>query len=544
MASVFTFKDRAAGLLLHPTSLPGPYGCGDLGPAARQFVDFLAAAGQRWWQMLPTAPPGLGYSPYSPFSAFAGSPLLISLDDLVGLGLLKRRQLKPPAVLSGNKVRYSQADRYRTSLLKQAFTAFQADGKPLRTAYRRFCERQAGWLDEYALFAALKKEQRGIEWCAWPEPLRFRKAAALRAAKQRLADEIEFERFCQFLYDMQWADLRAYARERGVALIGDIPIFVAEDSADVWSRPELFLLSKDRRPKVVTGVPPDGFSATGQLWNHPHYDWKRHRRDGFAWWIARFRHLVGQFDGARIDHFLGFHQLWAVPFQSPNAMHGKYVLTPGRELLTAVTKALGRVEIIAEDLGAVTDEALALRDEFEYPGMRLIQTAFWHADRFYDEPHACPPNSVLYTGTHDNLTFAQWLSEVRAADRKVGAKRGSKMRRAKLTQWQRILRYTGGNARDVHWSLLRLGYLSPANTVIYPVQDVLELGRSGRMNRPGIPDGNWTWRMPPGALDETLSTRLHEFAAAYDRIRPSPFTNQAKKQSKRPGQKGRRRKGA
>lgn len=533
MASAFTFKDRACGLLLHPTSLPGPYGCGDLGPTARAFVDFLAAAGQRWWQMLPTAPPGLGYSPYSPFSAFAGSPLLISLDDLVKLGLLKRRQLKPPPALSGNTVKYPQTDRYRTGMLKLAFEAFQANGRSLKAAYRRFCQRQAEWLDEYALFAALKRQYRGAEWFIWPEPLRMRRAAALREARERLADEIEFERFCQFLYDQQWASLREYARQRGVALIGDIPIFVAEDSADVWSRPELFQLGKDHRPKVVTGVPPDNFSADGQLWNHPHYNWTRHRRNGYAWWIARFKHLIGQFDGARIDHFLGFHRLWAVPFGARNARRGKWIMTPGRELLLAVTQALGRVEIIAEDLGVVTPEALALRDEFEYPGMRILQNAFWSDEKFYDEPHACPANSVLYTGTHDNLTLSQWLAEIRTADRKLRAKRSPRSRSGKLTQWQRVLRYTGSGASEVHWALLRLAYLSSANTVIFPMQDVLALGSRARMNQPGIPEGNWTWRMPPDVLDASLSDCLRELAAAYDRIRPNPFEKK----------RGRRRKG-
>jgi 4-alpha-glucanotransferase len=534
MASAFTFNDRACGVLLHPTSLPGPYGCGDLGPAARTFIDFMSASGQRWWQMLPTAPPGLGYSPYSPFSAFAGSPLLISLDDLAHEGLLRRRDLQPPTSLTGNRVRYPQTDRYRTSRLKDAFATFQNGGGLRSAAYRRFCQQHEAWLDDYALFAALKREHGGCEWFAWSEPLRMRRATAIREAQKRFADEIEFERFCQFSYDRQWATLRDYGRQKGVALIGDIPIFVAEDSADVWSRAELFQLGKDHRPKIVTGVPPDNFSKDGQLWNHPHYNWSRHRRDGFSWWIARFRHLVGQFDGARIDHFLGFHRLWAVPFGAKNARRGKWVVTPGRELLTAVTEALGRVEIIAEDLGFVTPQAVALRDDFEYPGMRIIQNAFWSEGDFYNEPHACPATSVLYSGTHDNPTFADWLSQVRAADRKSRKPARGKSRKAqKLTQWQRVLRYTGVKLAEVHWSLLRHGYSSPANTVIYPMQDLLELGKQARMNLPGVPDGNWTWRMDPDAIDDSLSDRLYNLAAAYDRLRPNPFAKQRKASKKK-----------
>lgn len=516
MSTAFRFDERACGILLHPTSLPGPHGSGDIGPEARAFVDFLQAAGQRWWQMLPIGPPGPGNSPYSPFSAFAASPWLISLADLADEGLLPEASLKPPRSGKPDKVNFKTAMRYRHKALRAAFAEFAAGRGVRSAAFRKYVTEQQHWLYDYALFAALKRTYEDVSWLEWPVGLRRRHKSALKQAREDLADELLFEQFCQYTLDRQWQRLREYARQRGVGLIGDIPIFVAHDSADVWSRPELFRLKANGRAEVVTGVPPDYFSRTGQLWGHPHYDWPRHKRGGFRWWIARFERLVNQFDGARIDHFLGFHRLWAVPGNAKTAMRGKWLRTPGRALLTAVTKALGRVEIIAEDLGLMTPEAAALRDSFGYPGMRLVQFAFGDDQGArYHQPHTFPYRCVVYTGTHDNETVEGFFKHVRS-DHRRGVKRDG------LTEWTRFVRYTNSDGRAVHWDLVRLCYLSPADTAVIPMQDILGLNNRGRMNNPGVPLGNWGWRMKPGALTETLAQRLHTLARTFDRVRIVP----------------------
>jgi len=518
-------------VLLHPTSLPGPHGSGDAGREARRFIDRLAAAGQTWWQMLPVGPIGPGNSPYSSPSALAGNPLLIDLSELVRDDLLAPDDLAPPPGLSADRVRYAEVIPFRERCLRRAFDVFRSRPRRLKSQLELFCETQRTWLDDWALFAALRRTLRraaGIRgrgprserpsggsdavpaWTDWPAELRTRRPAALRQAQRELAEEFQFERFCQFLFDRQWQALRTYANQRGIGLIGDIPIFVAHDSCDVWRHPELFRLDRRGRPTVVSGCPPDYFSRTGQLWGHPHYRWERHAAEGFTWWIERFRLALRRFDAVRIDHFLGFYRAWEVPAGARTAAHGRYTLTPGRELLTAVRRALGGIQIIAEDLGNVTPQALALRDEFGIPGMRVLQFAFGEGAR-YDQPHNHVRNAVVYTGTHDNDTTLGWF---RSLSRPPHNRRG----RDGLSTRQRVLRYLGTDGRQIHRDLIRLAYLSPANLAIVPLQDVLGLDTRGRMNVPATAEGNWEWRLRPGAFTAVHVRWLRELAETYERL--------------------------
>ncbi|MCK4341852.1 MAG: 4-alpha-glucanotransferase [Phycisphaerae bacterium] len=508
----FRLSDRAGGLLLHPTSLPGPHGCGDLGPEAYHFVDFLAAAGQRWWQMLPINPVGPGGSPYSALSAFAGNPLLISLTRLAEEGLLSKPDIKPVRGLKLDRVRYGAVTRFRTARLWKAFDAFVRDGGLTSRVYLRFCKVHADWLDDDALFSALRRAHDNKSWITWNTELRLRRKAALRKVTDDLRDEIDFERFLQFQFDRQWSDLRKYAHDNGVGLIGDIPIFVAHDSSDVWARRALFDLDASGRVKTVSGVPPDLFSRDGQRWGHPQYRWRRHRTTGFAWWLARFRRAFAQFDAVRIDHFLGFQRVWAVPGRAKTARRGKWIKTPGAELFSTVRRKLGRLEIIAEDLGVVTPEAVALRERFGLPGIRLLHFAFGNdeGDR-YNQPHTYPRNCVVYPGTHDNETTVGWFERLRREHRR-------QRHRTQMTEYERVLRYLGTSGRKIHWDIIRLALSSPANTAIIPVQDLLGLDNAARMNTPATTAGNWQWRLVKGRLTARLARQLHGLTDAYGRL--------------------------
>ncbi|MEW6252556.1 MAG: 4-alpha-glucanotransferase [Planctomycetota bacterium] len=509
---------RSAGLLLHPTSLPGRHGCGDLGVAARAFVDFLAAAGMRWWQMLPVGP--TGHSPYSALSAFAGNPLLIDLDALAAVGLLAARDLVPPPGLSDQEVVFGPVTEFRVSQLRRAFAAFERGGGLRQRDFRRFCAREAGWLADHALYMALRRQHaRGAStgepcastgepsnWITWPPALRTRRPAALRRAAADLRTEVDFERFVQFLFDQQWSALRRYAGRRGIRLIGDVPFFVAHDSSDVWAHPDLFDLDERGRARTVSGAPPDYFSRTGQLWNHPQYRWRRHAATGFDWWLARFGRAFALFDAVRIDHFLGFNRVWAVPGRAKTARRGKWVKTPGAALFARLQRKLGPLPIIAEDLGLLTPQAAALRDRFGFPGMRLLQFAFGPGGD-YHLSHNHPRNCVAYPGTHDNDTVVGWLAELRAAARRDHAAR---------SRLRHLMRYAG-TPRPTHWDVLRLLFLSPANIAVAPVQDILGLDNRARMNLPGTPRGNWGWRLPPAQLTPALSTRLRTVLDTYGR---------------------------
>jgi 4-alpha-glucanotransferase len=496
---------RSAGILLHPTSLPSPGGIGDLGPAAHAWVDALARARQGWWQVLPLGPTGYGDSPYQCFSAFAGNPSLISPELLAREGLLQPVDL-PAAEGPADRVEYGPVSAARARLTERAWENFRAGAGPqLRPLFEEFCGREAAWLDDFALFMALKEAHGGVSWLEWPRELIFREDEALGRARRQLAGQVGLHRFRQFLFFRQWRALRAHARGRGVRLIGDVPIFVAGDSADVWTHPELFRLDERRRPAAVAGVPPDYFSSTGQLWGNPLYDWDAHRRTDYAWWTARLRAALGQVDVVRLDHFRGFEAYWEVPAGSPTAENGRWVKGPGADLLEALRGALGGLPFIAEDLGVITPEVQELRLRFGLPGMRILQFAFGGAreDRFL--PHNYPRDTVVYTGTHDNDTTHGWYASLTAAEK-------------------RFLRaYAPGTDGDVAWDLIRLAWASVADLAIAPLQDVLALGTEARMNLPGRPEGNWRWRCRAGSLTDELLDRLAGLTEVYERApRPDP----------------------
>lgn len=495
--------------MLHPTSLPGAFGCGDLGAAARDFVDWLASAGQGWWQMLPIGPTDPYGSPYCSTSAFAGNPLLIDPEDLTERGWLTREQLRAARMAADSRVDYRATARVRMSLLRDAFRRFR-DDKSACYVMDAFAARETAWLDDLALFNAIRESRRGAVWTRWETPLRERKPAALRGERERLRERYDFHVFVQWLFDEQWRNLRDYAAKRGVALLGDIPIFVSHDSADVWAHPELFRLDRRGNPEVISGVPPDYFSRTGQLWGHPLFRWERHLSERFAWWVSRLRRAAAQFDASRIDHFLGFHRCWATPFGDKTAERGEWTLSPGRELFTAVRRELGRPEIVAEDLGAVTPQAAKLRDAFEFPGMRIFQFGFG-VESTYHLPHQYERRSVAYTGTHDNETVMGWFRRV--FDEKTKGPDG-------LTTRQRVMRYCDCSTRDLHRAMWRILSASSANVVVAPIQDLLGLGNEARMNRPGVPRGNWVWRMDGKALRPRLAEQLRDIAEAYERATP------------------------
>jgi 4-alpha-glucanotransferase len=492
---------RGAGLLLHPTSLPSRFGVGDLGPEAASFLDWATRAGQSVWQVLPLGPTGMGNSPYGCLSAFAGNPLLVSPELCRDEGLLGEGDLAAAASPGGDRVDFAAAASSRERQLRQAFAAFRA--RPSEVLSRAFAEfreapEQAGWLRDWALFAALKAGHGGRAWTDWDPELRDRRPGALAAAERRHGEELEYQRFVQFLFFRQWSALRERARAAGVELLGDLPIYVAADSADVWAHRELFELDEAGRPLRVAGVPPDYFSATGQLWGNPLYRWDRLRESGYAWWIERLRANLRLTDRVRLDHFRGFAGFWAVPAGEPTAVGGTWVEGPGAELFEAIAAALGGLPLVAEDLGVITPDVTALRDRFGLPGMKVLQFGF---DPGSDHaPHRLVPHSVVYTGTHDNDTTRGWFESL-----DEGARR-------------RVLAYTGGTPESISWDLLRTACTAVAELAIAPVQDLLGLDASARMNRPGSDAGNWGWRLAPESLTGELAERLAELAAVTGRL--------------------------
>lgn len=497
----FSFQNRTAGVLLHPTSLPGPHGCGDIGAEALRFIEFLAEAGATWWQMLPTNPPAeITGCPYSTDSSWAGNPLLISLDGLIADGLLTRRDCVFED-RNNSRVDFRRVTRHRDRVLRLAFSRFRKAPAGQLTAFSRFCEQQSNWLDEYTLFAALRTENRGRVWYRWPLDVRRRKPTALAAARERLVDEIDYVRFVQYAFASQWLALRRAAQQRGIGLIGDVPIFVGHDSCDVWANQDLFMVDDAGKATLVSGVPPDKFSKTGQVWNHPHYRWARHLATGFEWWIERFRGAMHSFDAVRIDHFLGFVRCWAIPGGAKTGVRGKWIDSLGSELFKAVRAALRDVNIIAEDLGLLTPEAAALRDAFKFPGMRVMQWGFGaDGDSRYHQPHRFSQNCIAYPGTHDNDTTVGWF---RKLDRAVAA---------------RVLRYYAAAPATIHQDMIRSLLASPANTAIIAMQDLLGLGTEARMNLPGTTRGNWQWRMRRNAADAKLSRQFRDWNATYERL--------------------------
>jgi 4-alpha-glucanotransferase len=496
----FDLSRRRSGILLHVTALPGRHGCGDLGREAHRFLDFLAAAGQAWWQMLPVGPPGRApaFSPYDSASAFAGSPWLVSLEVLAERGLLAERDLVPPVPLAAHRVDEAATARFRTAGLRRAFAAFRRRRGETSRAFREFCATHAEWLEDFALFSALREEAAGRPWSEWEAGVRQRRPSALRAARVRLADEIAGHRFVQFEFDCQWRALREHAHRLGVGLIGDLPIFVAHDSADVWSQPELFALDRHGRPRRVSGYPPDRFNPAGQHWGHPQFAWAEHRRTGFAWWVRRFARIFERFDAVRIDHFLGFTRTWSIPAHAAS-QSGRWVRSPGHELFAAVVRRLGARPMIAEDLGRVTADDLRLRESFGLAPMRVFQFGFGsEPDAAEHLPHSFPRRCAAYTGTHDSDTAVGWFRHLPAARRR------------------RVLAYAGGSAAAPHLAAIRALMASPADTVVFPIQDVLGLGTRARFNVPGTVAGNWRWRLLRRDLDAPARW-LHQLVLACDR---------------------------
>ena len=488
-------------MLLHPTSLPGE----DLGATAREMVDFLAAAGQSWWQMLPVGPTGYGNSPYSAQSAFAGNPALVDVERLRADGLLPG----------------SDQRRARSEQLSEAFSAFSGSGGANDPDFRRFTEEAKGWLDDFAVYRAIKRAQGEVQWTRWPPPLRDRDREALAHFCRDHARNIDFTRFVQWRFSRDWQALRSYAHARGIALIGDLPIFLAHDSADVWLNRQQFYLDEAGEPTLVAGVPPDYFSATGQRWGNPLYRWAEMRAEGFAWWIARFRATFALFDAVRLDHFIGFSRYWAIPGDEPTAINGRWRRGPGAHFFTAIRRALRaqRLPLIAEDLGVVTPEVKALRDAFELPGIKILQFAFGTDPNAPDFlPHNYTRNSVVYTGTHDNGTTAGWFHDAGSGTR--SAEQTEKERRVALAYLGHDPSAPGdGAGRDIHWQMIRMILMSVANVAIVPAQDLLGLGSEARMNRPGTDQGNWAFRLAAGALTPALAARLRTLCATYDRVR-------------------------
>lgn len=491
---------RACGLLLHPTSLPGPYGSGDLGADARRFVDWLAATRQQLWQVLPLGGIGAGNSPYTSSSAFAGNVLLVDPGELRQRGWLDAAELTPDADFSAQRINYPAVIPWRLSRLDRAARHFAAKGSSTeRHEFADFCQRHAGWLDDYALFMALADAHPGTQWCDWPAGLAQRDPAALALARTTHAARIGFWKFAQWCFFRQWHALRAHAWSQGVRIVGDIPIFVSYHSADVWARQELFHLDESGHPTVVAGVPPDYFSPTGQRWGNPLYRWPTHADDGYAWWIDRVRHLFDLVDIVRIDHFRGFAAYWEVPVDEPTAIHGRWLPGPGEGLFRAIAGALGPLPIIAEDLGEVTAEVHALRRQLAFPGMRVLQFAFGDdcANPFL--PHNYEPDTVVYPGTHDNDTAIGWWATANDHEK------------------DHARRYLATDGHDITWTLIRAALASVADTAIVPMQDVLGLGSEGRMNRPSQSDGCWEWRFEWHDLKSWHGERLAELTRLYRR---------------------------
>ncbi|NEQ32496.1 MAG: 4-alpha-glucanotransferase [Leptolyngbya sp. SIO4C5] len=495
--------ERCSGVLLHPTSLPSQFGIGDLGQSAYEFIDFLERSGQKIWQILPLGPTGYEHSPYTMnFSAFAGNPLLVSLEQLAAEGLLEADQLEAIAADSDpTQVDFDRVIPHKTRYLRQAFTKFRPDAD-----FQQFCQEQAYWLEDYVLFMALLEANDGKEWSEWERAIAHRQPEALKAQAEQLKDEIQYHRFVQFKFFEQWKRLRAYANERQIQIVGDVSIYVCYNSADVWADPKCFKLDPDSlRPLYIAGVPPDYFSATGQLWGNPIYDWDYLQSTQFDWWVKRFKATLEYVDIVRIDHFRAFEAYWQVPAGEETAMNGEWIAAPGYAFFETLGDRLGSLPVLAEDLGIITPEVEALRDHFEFPGMKILLFAFGDDAKNPYLPHNFVRNCAVYVGTHDNDTAIGWWKHDATDDVK-----------------QAVARYLGVDSPDqiaeINWALLRLAYGSVADLAIVQLQDVMGLGHEGRMNDPSTPYGNWRWRYTRSdELSESLVKRLLEVTQTYSR---------------------------
>ena len=490
---------RASGILLHPTSLPSRFGIGDLGPEAYKFVDFLAESGQGIWQILPLGPTGHGNSPYASYSAMAGNPLLISPEILREKGLLSHDDIANPPQFPDDKVDYDRVISYKEHLLWKAFEKFKSFPQE---EFESFCQHHASWLEDYALFMAIKQMNRGKSWNGWNRALRDRDPEALKACRMLLEVEINFRKYRQFEFFRQWGYLKRYANERRIQILGDLPIYVAHDSADVWAHPENFCLHPQTgHSTLMAGVPPDYFSATGQLWGNPIYNWYQLRQKNYQWWVERLQGMLETVDWIRIDHFRAFEAYWVVKQGETTAINGRWIKGPAAGFFKSIEEQLGRLPIVAEDLGLITPEVEALRDQFHLPGMKILHFAFGSGWGNAYLPHNYPRNCVAYTGTHDNDTTQGWFAKMPENEK------------------DEFLRYLGQyDEAEIHWDTIRVVMASVADWAIIPLQDLLGLGGEARMNTPGIGDGNWGWRYTSGVLTKDLSAKIRNLAEIYGRF--------------------------
>lgn len=491
---------RSSGVLMHLSSLPSPYGIGTMGKQAKQFVDFLEKAGQTYWQMLPICPTSYGDSPYQSPSGFAGNPYFIDLDILCTKKLLKKSECRSYQWnVKDDTVDYALLYKNRYDLLRKAKVRFFEN---VPQEYGQFCEKEADWLDDFALFMALKEAHNGAQWSEWERPLKFREAEAIAKAKDTYADEIDFWKMLQYFFFEQWCELKNYANERGIRIIGDVPIYVAGDSVDVWTNPSQFYLDENLEPIDVAGCPPDAFSADGQLWGNPLFRWDVMREDGYSWWTMRLRKMSTLYDVIRIDHFRGFDSYYAIPGKDTTARNGVWRNGPGMELFRAVEEKLGKPDIIVEDLGFLTPSVLQLVADSGYPGMKVVQFAFDSRDDSDYMPHNYDKHCVVYTGTHDNDTILGWMKQAPKSSVK------------KAKEYLRMTKEEGYN-----WGMMCGAWMSSANLAVVTMQDLIGLGSSARMNIPSTLGGNWTWRALPGQINAPLANKLHHKTELYGRLR-------------------------
>lgn len=492
--------DRMSGILLHPTSLPGPDGIGDIGPEAYNWVDFLVQTGCKIWQLLPLGPTGYGDSPYQCFSAFAGNPYLINPLLLVDDGLLTMDDIIERPDFPKDYVDYGPVINWKLKLLNRAFKNYKKlVPKEISNQFADFIQNESEWLIDFSIFMAIKEINQGASWDTWDEKLRKRDEITLNHFKDENKDLIESQMFRQFLFFKQWTALKEYANEQGIKIIGDIPIFISFDSSDAWANPELFFFDKDLKPTVVAGVPPDYFSATGQLWGNPLYRWDIHRKNNYSWWQKRIKATLKLFDFIRLDHFRGFVNYWEVPAGNATAEIGRWLPGPGAHFFEVMLKELGDLPIIAEDLGEISPDVYVLRDQFNLPGMKICQFAFTGDPDDPFLPHNYPKNCVAYSGTHDNDTALGWYLGAPEKERDF------------------YRRYFARSGENVSWDLIRAVWSSVARMAIAPLQDFLSLGTEARMNFPGKPSGNWSWRVLPGQINSNLSVKIREINYLYSR---------------------------
>ncbi len=495
--------ERSAGILLHPTSLPGKFGIGDLGHEAYNFLNFLEASGQRLWQVFPLGPTGYGDSPYQCFSAFAGNPLLVSPEKLYEDKFLSDDDLNNVPGYDPHKVDFGPLIDYKKQLLGKAFNHFKENQNGLAAEFEEFCENSKDWLVDFALFMAAKEAHGGVLWTEWDKGLVLREEKALNEWSEKLADDILYHKFVQFVFFRQWKSLREYANSKGIKIIGDMPIFIAYDSADLWAHKDLFTVNKEGKLETVAGVPPDYFSETGQLWGNPLYRWKAMEKDDFLWWRQRFSQLLGMIDIIRIDHFRGFDAYWEIPGDAPTAQTGKWVKAPGEKLFKSVEKHLGKMPILAEDLGVITKSVEALRDKFDFPGMKILQFAFGTDMERKFLPHNFIKNCVVYTGSHDNDTTRAYFEKAKSDNNS--------------DIYQHVQQYLDYYGDDILAELIKAAYASVANMVIIPMQDILNLGGDARMNFPGKLGGNWNWRFSWDQVTHELPGRYRFLTDLYER---------------------------